>query len=91
MVLETALCVCVCFHSDQGWQSLSQTTGFIFNQRLAPFLSFGEIRYSKHITPTYLLHYSHEDNAFHFAHTLSMQVEVDLPMESEMQILMSER
>lgn len=74
MVLETALCVCVHFLSDQGWQYLSQTTGFILNQHLAPFLSFGEIRYSKHISlsltnsvtrhntvmPTYLLHSTKE-------------------------------
>lgn len=38
------------FLSDQGCHSLGQTTGFIFKQRLPPFLSSGEIRYSKHVS-----------------------------------------
>lgn len=45
------------FLSDQGWHSLGQTTGFIFKQRLPPFLSSAEIRYgiqnmSLSLTPT---------------------------------------
>lgn len=45
------------FLSDQGWHSLGQTTGFIFEQRLPPFLSSAEIRYgiqnmSLSLTPT---------------------------------------
>lgn len=45
--------VSVHFLSDQGWHSSGQKTGFIFKQRLPPFLSSGEIRYSKHVSFTH--------------------------------------